>query len=262
MNIDESLIALNILLSLIEAESVAECEYSSAKEQLKNATDFYKPKLAVFDDANKPGFIAEKIGEKPIAPHGLIKLALPVYLSKKKKYDEAKAFYDRAYPLAEAAYREKFNDERKALAEKDKTEQTEAIAIAQAAVERAKEKYDLASKALADDCTLNQKFKETEIVKQLIEFFEEGRVESLKEAINLWYDEKRKDEEEERAEEHRQELLELEQERVRAAQAAEEYARKAAADAREAAEMAHLNYVQNLCNATNKSYDYDSDYDD
>ena len=76
--------------------------------------------------------------------------------------------------------------------------------------------------ALAEDSTVNQKFKEAEIVQQLIEFFEEGRVESLKEAINLWYDEKRKDEEEERAEAHRQELLELEAERVRAAQAAEE----------------------------------------
>lgn len=262
MNIEESVVALKRLLSLIEAESAAQCEYSSARAQLKNAIDFYPSKLSKFDAENKPGFIAEKIGEEPVAPHGLIKLALPVYLSKKKKYVEAKEFYDRAYPLAEAAYRERFNDERTALAAEDKVEQTKAIAIAQISVDSAKEKYDLAVQALDDDRTLNQKFKELGIVKQLIEFFEDGRVESLKEAINLWYDEKRKDEEEERAEEHRQELLELEQERVRAAQAAEEYARKAAADAREAAEMAHLNYVQNLCNAANKSYEYDNDYDD
>ena len=187
MNIEESLVALKRLLSLIEAESAAQCEYSSARAQLKNATDFYLTKLNEFDNANKPGFIVEKIGEEPVAPHGLIKLALPVYLSKKKKYAEAKAFYDRAYPLAEAAYRERFNDERTALAAEDKVEQAKAIAIAQTAVDSAKEKYDLAAQVLADDRTLNQKFKELEIVQQLIEFFEDGRVESLKEAINLWY---------------------------------------------------------------------------
>lgn len=261
MNANESVVALKHFLSLIEEESAAQREYALAREHLKNVTDFYATKLGAFDEANKPGFIAEKLGEEPVAPHGLIKLAVPVYLSKKKKYNEAKAFYDRAYPLAEAAYREKFNDERAALAAEDKVEQAEAIEKAQAIVDTTKKKYDLAVQALAEDSTVNQKFKEAEIVQQLIEFFEEGRVESLKEAINLWYDEKRKDEEEERAEAHRQELLELEAERVRAAQAAEEYARQAAADAREAAEMAHLNYVQNLCNAGNSSYDYDDDDD-
>ena len=261
MNTNDSINALKHLLTLIMDENATMRDYALAKEHLKNATDFYATKLGAFDDANKPGFIAEKIGKEPVAPHSLIKLALPVYLSKKKKYIEAKEFYDRAYPLAEAAYRERFNNERTALAAEDKVEQAKAIAIAQISVDSAKEKYDLAVQALADDRTLNQKFKELGIVKQLIEFFEDGRVESLKEAINLWYDEKRKDEEEERAEEHRQELLELEQERVRAAQAAEEYARKAAADARESVEMAHLNYVQNLCKTTNKSYEYDNDYD-
>lgn len=261
MNTNDSINALKHLLTLIMDESAAMRDYASAKEHLKNVTDFYATKLGAFDEANKPGFIAEKIGEEPIAPHGLIKLAVPVYLSKKKKYAAAKEFYDKAYPLAEAAYRERFNEERTALAAQDKVEQAEAILAAQISVETEKKKYDMAAEALAADCTVNQKFKDAAIIRQLIEFFDEGRVETLKEAINLWYDEKRKDEEEERAEAHRQELLELEAERVRAAQAAEEYARQAAADAREAAEMAHLNYVQNLCNNDKNSYDYDDDDD-
>ncbi len=55
-------------------------------------------------------------------------------------------------------------------------------------------------------------------------YFEDHRADTLKEAINLWYDEKRKDEEEAKAEAHRQEMKALEEKRVRAAQAAEEYA--------------------------------------
>ena len=135
MNANESVVALKHLLSLIEEESAAQREYALAREHLKNVTDFYATKLGAFDEANKPGFIAEKLGEEPVAPHGLIKLAVPVYLSKKKKYNEAKAFYDRAYPLAEAAYREKFNDERAALAAEDKVEQAEAIEKAKAELE-------------------------------------------------------------------------------------------------------------------------------
>lgn len=262
MNHDETLTALKHLLSLIEAEHTAQQGYALALEHLKNATDFYVTKLGAFDEANKPGYIAEKIGAEPIAPHGLIKLAVPVYLSRKKKYIDAKNFYDRAYPLAEAAYREKYSAERATLAAEDKVEQAEAIEKAQARVKMAKEDYDLAAQALAENNTLNRKFKEADIIQQLIEFFEEGRVETLKEAINLWYDEKRKDEEEERAEAHRQEFIALEAERVRAAQAAEEYARQAASDARDAAEMAHLNYVQNLCNTGKDSYHYFEDDED
>ena len=242
MNRDESLAALKHLLSLIEEENNKKYEYFSAQERLKKATNSYATRLGAFDDAHKPRFIANKIGEKPVKPNGLIKLVVPVYLSQKKKYIEAKEFYDRAYPLAEAAYREKYKDERNVLATQDKVEQAEAITRAQTNVEIAKKNYELAAQVVVEDCTVNQKFKEVEIVLQLITFFEEGRVDSLKEAINLWYDEKRKDEEQERTEAHRQKLLELEEERVRAAQEAEEYAR-------EAAEMARQNYLQN-CNNT------------
>lgn len=255
MNRDESLAALKHLLSLIEEENNKKQEYLSAQKCLKKATSSYATRLGAFDDAHKPRFIADKIGEKPVKPHGLIKFVVPVYLSKRKKYMEEIKFYYQEYAWAEAAYREKYKDERNALATQDKVEQAEAITRAQTNAETAKQKYDLAVQALVDDCTVNQKFKEVEIVQQLITFFEEGRVDSLKEAINLWYDEKRKDEEEERAEAHRQKLLELEEERVRAAQEAEEYARQAASDAREAAEMARKNYLQNCNNTVYSTYE-------
>lgn len=62
--------------------------------------------------------------------------------------------------------------------------------------------------------------------------------ETVKRAINLWHDEEHKDEEEARAEKHRQEMLALEEERVRAVQEAKEYARMQYEKARDAAEYA------------------------
>ena len=61
MNANESVVALKHLLSLIEEESAAQREYALAREHLKNVTDFYATKLGAFDEANKPGFIAEKL---------------------------------------------------------------------------------------------------------------------------------------------------------------------------------------------------------
>ena len=85
---------------------------------------------------------------------------------------------------------------------------------------------------------LSGKLKRKEIVITLLEYFADHRADSLKEAINLWYDEKRKDEEEAKAEAHRQEMKALEEEKVRAAQAAEEYAKMKYEEARDAAEYA------------------------
>ena len=78
--------------------------------------------------------------------------------------------------------------------------------------------------------------KRIPIIEKLIRYFEDKRVDTLKEAVNLFYDEKRKDEEQAREEEHRKQMRELEEERVRAAQSAEDYARMQYDEACNAAE--------------------------
>ena len=56
---------------------------------------------------------------------------------------------------------------------------------------------------------LSNKLKEKEIIEQLIEYFADRRVDTLKEAVNLWYDEKhRKEEAEIEAEQRRKEEAE------------------------------------------------------
>ena len=198
----------------------------------------YPSKLKKFDDEHKDAFITGRIGPKPIKPSGVIKLAIPVYLVKKSKYETAIANYDRMYPLAEATYREKYASERAQLAEEDKNEKQQAISSQETTVAVIQKKYETAKAAFEDNDLLSDRLKSKDIVSQLIEFFEDHRADTLKEAINLWYDEKRKDEEEAKAEAYRQEMLELEEERVRAAQSAEEYARMQYEEARDAAEYA------------------------
>ena len=120
MEREESIERLKLLLQKID-------DYDNAKEALRNKEKSlhqvvynYPSKLVAFDKKNKPGFIEEKIGTAPIKPHGAIKLVLPVYFAKKAKYEKAYAEYHKLLPLAEAAYREEFAEERNALIEQDK----------------------------------------------------------------------------------------------------------------------------------------------
>lgn len=234
----EALEKLNELLLLFDEYENAARSFQEAKNALSATKHNYPSKLGKFDAEHKDTFIIGKIGEKPIKPTGAIKLAVPVYLLKKSKYETAIANYERVYPLAEAAYKEQYADERTQLADEDKIEQQEAIRDKKTIVESSKEKYETAKAAFEANTLLSDRLKSKDIVLQLIDFFKDHRADTLKEAINLWYDEKRKDEEEAKAEAHRQELLELEEERVRAAQSAEEYARMQYEEARDAAEYA------------------------
>ena len=123
----EAMEKLGELLQIINDFENAEKKYKDAEKSLNFTKYRYSSKLDKFDNEHKTRFVAEKIGLKPQKPHGAIKLAVPVYLVKKSKYKSDKANYDRLYPLAEAAYREKYADERKRLAEEDKIEQKKEI---------------------------------------------------------------------------------------------------------------------------------------
>ena len=222
----ESIKKLNELLQIIKNYEYAENTYQNANKSLNKAKYNYQSKLSKFDNEHKDKFIADKIGMRPSKPHGAIKLAVPVYLIKKSKYQNDKENYNRMYPLAEAAYREKYAAERNRLADADRIEQANDIKDKEAKLAISKSELETAKIALDSIDFLSDKLKSKEIVVQLIDYFKDHRVDTLKEAVNLWFDEKRKNDEEEKAAIHRQKMLELEEERVRAAQSAEEYARR------------------------------------
>lgn len=234
----------SLLDTLIEKDHCLKA-LTESEADVSNITHHFLGKLDEYDREHKDTFITEKIGKAPIKPKGLIKIAVPVYLAKKTKYEKAMLTYQKLYPLAESAYREEHQAARTSLAQQDEIEKEAALRSAQEVFRTAKERYDAIKQKLDADNTLSAKFKTVEIVSEILEYFEDGRVETIKEAVNLWYNEQQKAEEARKAEEHRQQILALEEEKVRAAQAAEEYqrqqcvlAQQAAQYAREAAESA------------------------
>ena len=84
------------LEKLLAQFKLCQAEY----DNLTNAMDAldqirYKPLSAVekYDATNKKAYISQKVGEEPIEPSGAIKLLVPVYLAKKKAYEQEYAAY-------------------------------------------------------------------------------------------------------------------------------------------------------------------------
>ncbi len=227
----------DLLSSVKEYDGRKEVLYKEEKA-LKEADKNFDSKLMEFDIAHKQCFLDEKLGKKPEKPQGIIKLAVPLYLAKKSKYEKEIANYRKMIPLAEAAYREQYESERKRLSDEDDKNFKVELEKREKRVEEAKAQYIAAKEKYEENDLVSDKLKRVEIIEKLIEYLDDKRADDLKEAVNLWYDEKRKDDEARKAEEHRRKMLELEEERVRAAQAAEDYARMQYEEAINAAEYA------------------------
>ena len=240
---------LRYLSELLKELDMAETEERLARRALDPS--FLQSKhLENYDKNHLEEYIKEKIGEKPIEPDGPIKLLLPVYLIQKAQYDAAIANYIKMRPLAEASYREEFHKKRDELRIMDNEEEEQRLTEGKKRLEVAEERLVCAKEKVSSNTTVSGSLKQKQIIDCLISYLEEGRADNLKEAVNLFYDEKRKDEEAKKAEAHRQEMLALEEEKVRAAQAAEKYqrlqyeaaqdaayyAQQAAEEAREAAD--------------------------
>lgn len=56
------------------------------------------------------------------------------------------------------------------------------------------------------DELLSERLRNTTAIRKMLEFFEDGRVDTMKEAVNLYYDETRKDEEARLAPEHHEKI--------------------------------------------------------
>ncbi len=214
---------LKNLLSVLQEYDAAKQEKELADSWL-NSDRLQTHNLENFDDSHLEEFVEEKIGKEPVAPGGLIVLALPVYLVQKAQYDSAIANYKKMRPLAEAAYREAYHDQREELKKKDQEEYEKNLDEAKKRVSLAEKRLKKAKDAYAAEDTVSESLKKTEIIEKIVLYLEEGRADDMKEAVNLYYEEQRKDEEARKADEHRKKIIELEEEQVRAAQAAEEYA--------------------------------------
>lgn len=225
MDKSEALNRLQTLLRELSDYEAVSALLNYHNSELNRLIHAYPSKLKLFDDEHHDVFIKERVGSKPVAPHGAIKIAVPIYLLKRKEYKKAFWAYSEKVSIAEEDYKEYFANERDSLIKQDKIEQAKAIEKKRSEIETIELSYNKARAVVENDDVLGESMKTKEIVSALISFLQNNRADTLKEAVNLWYDEKRKDEEAAKQEAHRQEILKLEKERVRAAKEAEDYAR-------------------------------------
>lgn len=225
MDRNECVKVLKELLDQIEHFSAIEKELQAARESLTLLRK--KPLSAVskFDTEKKNEYIESRIGCAPAKPKGAIKLAIPVYLSKKKAYEKEYADYMIRFQDAEKAYYVEFKDIREKLEAKEKASVAFEIQQAEQIVSRLEGDYQLAKTALKDNETVSTRLKNKTIIATLIEYFQDHRADSIKEAINLYFEE-----------EHRKHLETYSEEQVRLTAEAAEQARLAAVRANEVAE--------------------------
>ena len=246
METNEAMSALKLLKDrIINCDSV-KAEYEKASKRLKEAESQQPTAVNDFDRNHKQEYVISQIGEEPIEPKGIIKLAVPVYLSKKKAFEREYAEYRIKYKTCVSEYYEKYADQRSKLEAEERSKILCNIHIATQRYESAKEKYAAAKKELDADTTVSEKLKRVDVVDALIVYFQDQRADNLKEAINLYYEE-----------EHRRRLEEFAQEQVRLTAEATELARQAAESAAEAASSADeaISEAERAMSRANEAYE-------
>ncbi len=230
MNRKTGISRIKQLLSAVEEYDRAREAYGPAKEERDRAGKARPSHLKSFDEEHKEAFLEKELGKKPKKPLLIKAMLWPLYASLKKEYEQKKAVYEEAYPKALARYEKLYEKERESLRTLDKEEYGEAVERAESAYRAVHHRLRLAKQALDEDDLLSDEMKNKEVLKSLLRILEDRRADTMKEAVNLWYEEQRRDEEAKREEAYRKKCLELEEERVRAAQAFEEYAKRQAED--------------------------------
>ena len=227
MDRNECVQVLKELLTQLERLSAVEKELQEAQESLSLLRK--KPLSAVsdFDDAKKEEYIESRIGRAPDAPKGAIKLAVPMYLSKKKAYKKAYADYIIRHQEAEKAYYTEFKDIREKLESEEKASVAFEIQRAEQTLSGIKVDYQIAETSLNNNTIVSAKLKDKAIITTLIEYFRDQRVDNIKEAVNLYFEE-----------EHRKRLEAFSEKQVQLTAEATEQARLAAISASEAAASA------------------------
>lgn len=180
-------------------ESVARFEQASKKiEEVKN----YEPRrLAEFDAKYFPEFLESKIGKKSepkefasFDPRRLSKKAVANRNSEIEKYNSIISQLKRDFELQYESKRQNFKKE-------DDNEKKIKLQLAEEELQISKEVSESNLQKLECVNLLPKSMFSSTIIAQLIKYFADWRVDSVKEAINLYYDEIWRQEESEKLQE-------------------------------------------------------------
>ena len=126
--------------------------------------------------------------------------------NKREETERLRKEYFEKRTEAEKEYYQLNQKKRDGLKKEDEADKTNRINIAMSRVKQAEEDLSSISQVWERYTILPDKLRTTIVIKKLIIFFEEGRVENIKEAINLYYEEEWKEEQERLAAEHRRKM--------------------------------------------------------
>ena len=184
----EILQALKELRDKIHRFEIINSELENNLAALNRAKARQPRAVGDFDSYNKDLYIHDRIGQAPEKPKGIVKLAIPVYRSKMKVYEKEYAEYKARYNSCERDYYNEYAQKRHELEIEEKKAIENGIHQAEKSFESTKLRFSSAEKELHEDTVLNEKYKKLDIVDQLIGYFEDERVDSIPNALNLYYE--------------------------------------------------------------------------
>ena len=185
-------IVIKSLRSLIENVTELDETESKIKKaendliELKN-----KPFIAVadFDKEYKECYIASKIGTEPQKPSKALIIAVPVYLKNLKEYKEKLQSYKKTYKIFEDDYYEKNRETRNKLEKEEQEERNIQIKSAEKILSNLHKRYTSLKKIIDNETIVSNSLKKVDTLQMLLSFFEEDRVDNIREAVNLLYEE-------------------------------------------------------------------------
>ncbi|MBR5048838.1 MAG: hypothetical protein IKX74_04285 [Erysipelotrichaceae bacterium] len=188
MKKNEDLSALQQLKDRFELVGQLKTETEEARKALKTAKALKPSALESFDAENLENFVTSRQGPQPVKPEAVIKLGAG-YRARMEEYRKAMEEYQQRDEQLRKEYYEHFQAQRHELEVKEKAEIAGAVDSAKKQLSTLQEKLAAARRQLEEDDTLSSRLKNLKTVNTLIGYFEDRRADSLKEAVNLLFEE-------------------------------------------------------------------------
>lgn len=235
--VENLIIDLRELLLVTKRFEKDKAEFDEAENHLNEAKQYIPQRLRTFDSQYKEKYISDIVGKKPkpLSKWNPLNLSKRARVAAKKAEDE---YFDKRNH-AEKDYLKKYKDKRAQFEKEDNEDKENRITEATRTLEDVRSKLERSKYNWENSIFLASSLRKSDVIEKMITYFNEGRVDTLKEAINLYYDDVYKEEEKKLAEEHRQKLEKLIEAQNKSIQDAIEKAEEAASDAEAALSLAN-----------------------
>lgn len=227
MERNEILDRLHSLVNNLNEKGNLEQDIDSLSKKINYEKTRTIKKVESFDSTHKAQFIVSKAGKEPTKPKKVLAIIVPVYIHKRNEYKAEMDRYNSAVQSAEKEYYRTFEKERKELIEIDKRERETAIQELTFKLDTAKGKLESITALIEQEDIIGISLKNVLDVQLLIAIFDNKRADTIKEAVNVLFEDK-----------HRKRMQELQEEQIRLTKEAKEAAENAADSAEEAIKIA------------------------